>query len=193
MLKTVKTYCSFLSKYKGAFFIHILVLILVAVLENLNPYIYKLLVDSVTAERYAKVFNLLLIFVAVKIIVNLGNALSHFLGDRVYIPSSSDARVNIFRRVQDLDFAFHSDKHTGSLISIFKRGDHAYESFFDSFNEILRILVSLLVVLFFFSRVSLVVMLVMVGVSAANIILSIFLIRINMRKREAFNLSLIHI
>ena len=187
MLKTVKTYCSFLSKYKGAFFIHILVLILVAVLENLNPYIYKLLVDSVTAERYAKVFNLLLIFVAVKIIVNLGNALSHFLGDRVYIPSSSDARVNIFRRVQDLDFAFHSDKHTGSLISIFKRGDHAYESFFDSFNEILRILVSLLVVLFFFSRVSLVVMLVMVGVSAANIILSIFLIRINMRKREAFN------
>ena len=187
MLKTVKTYCSFLSKYKGAFFIHILVLILVAVLENLNPYIYKLLVDSVTAERYAKVFNLLLIFVAVKIIVNLGNALSHFLGDRVYIPSSSDARVNIFRRVQDLDFAFHSDKHTGSLISIFKRGDHAYESFFDSFNEILRILVSLLVVLFFFSRVSLVVMSVMVGVSAANIILSIFLIHINMRKREAFN------
>ena len=187
MVKTLKTFYSFLAKYQGAFLIHILVLVLVAVLENFNPYIYKLLVDSVTGGRYGKVFDLLLIFVAVKVIVNLGNALSHFLGDRVYIPSSLDARVNIFRRVQELDFAFHSDKHTGSLISIFKRGDNAYESFFDSFNEILRILVSLLVVLFFFSRVSWVIMLVMIGIFVANIILGIFLIRINMRKRKTFN------
>jgi len=185
--KTLKTFYSFLAKYQRAFLIHILVLVLVAVLENFNPYIYKLLVDSVTGGRYGKVFNLLLIFVAVKVIVNLGNALSHFLGDRVYIPSSLDARVNIFRRVQELDFAFHSDKNTGSLISIFKRGDNAYESFFDSFNEILRIFVSLLVVLFFFSRVSWVIMLVMFSVFVANMILGIFLIRINMRKRKTFN------
>jgi len=187
MVKTLKTFYSFLAKYKGAFFLHLLVLVLVEILGNINPYIYKLLVDNATSGKYAIVFKFLLLFVINKFVVNLGNALSHFLGDRVYIPSSSDARVNIFRRVQDLDFAFHSNKHTGSLISIFKRGDNAYESFFDSFNEILKILVSLLVILFFFSRVSLAIMSVMIGIFVINLVLSLFLIRINMAKRKAFN------
>ena len=187
MEKTLKTFYSFLAKYKGAFFLHLLVLVSVEILGNINPYIYKLLVDNATSGKYAIVFKFLLLFVINKFVVNLGNALSHFLGDRVYIPSSSDARVNIFRRVQDLDFAFHSNKHTGSLISIFKRGDNAYESFFDSFNEILKILVSLLVILFFFSRVSLAIMSVMIGIFVINLVLSLFLIRINMAKRKAFN------
>ncbi|MGB9637592.1 MAG: ABC transporter transmembrane domain-containing protein, partial [Microgenomates group bacterium] len=187
MVKTLKTFYSFLAKYKGAFALHLLVLVLVAVLENLNPYVYKLLVDSVTGGKFQKVFSFLFIFIALKIIVNLGSTLSHFLSDRVYIPSSSDARVTIFRKIQELDFAFHSDKHTGSLISVFKRGDNAYESFFDSFNEILRIFISLLVVLFFFGRVAFSIMSVMIGIFVVNTILSLFLIGINMKKRKAFN------
>lgn len=187
MGKTLKTFYLFLAKYKGALFLHLLVLTLVEILGNIGPYIYKLLVDSATSGKFEMVFKLLLLFVVNKLVVNLGNALSHFLGDRVYIPSSSDARVSIFRRVQDLDFAFHSDKHTGSLISIFKRGDNAFGDFFDSFNEMLKIFVSLLVLLFFFSQVSLLIVLVMLSIFLINLILSLYLIRINMRKRKDFN------
>ena len=187
MVKTLKTFYSFLVRYKGAFALHLLVLVLVAILENLSPYIYKLLVDSVTEGKFQKVFSFLFIFIALQIIANLGNALSHFLSDRVYIPSSSDARITVFRKIQELDFSFHSDKHTGSLISIFKRGDSAYESFFDSFNEILRIFVSLLVVLFFFGKVAFSIMSVMIIIFVVNTILSLFLIRINMKKRKNFN------
>ena len=187
MVKTLKTFYSFLARYKGAFVLHLLVLVIVAILENLNPYIYKLLIDSITGERFQKVFFYLFLFISLKLFVNFGNALSRFLGDRVLIPSSSDARITIFKKVQDLDFAFHSDKYTGSLISIFKRGDNAFENIFDSFNEILRIFISLAVLLFFFGKISSFIVLIMLGIFLINSILSFFLLRINMEKRKLFN------
>jgi len=56
--------------------------------------------------------------------------LSGWLGDMVLLEASRDAREEIFRHIQSLDFSFHSNKSTGSLISAFKRGDGA---FFDMF------------------------------------------------------------
>jgi ABC-type transport system involved in Fe-S cluster assembly fused permease/ATPase subunit len=55
--------------------------------------------------------------------------MSYYVGDIILFESASQARITIFKHVQDLDFAFHTEKSTGSLISAFKKGDGAYFNF----------------------------------------------------------------
>ncbi len=91
------------------------------VLGNLTPYVSKLLIDAVPSLNYYLLLKLVFVFITLKIISNLLNALSKYLGDRALLPAARDARIQVFKKVQDLDFAFHVDKSTGKLISIFKR------------------------------------------------------------------------
>jgi ABC-type transport system involved in Fe-S cluster assembly fused permease/ATPase subunit len=161
----------------------------VSIIENISPYFYKLLLDSVTDQSYKKVFIFLVIFMVIKLLSNWLNVLSHFLFDRVLIPSSRDVRVAVFKKIQDLDFAFHTNKNTGSLISAFKRGDGAFGSMFEDSVEIIKIFISLLVMLFFFSGISSTVVLIMSLVFLSNFALSFWLIKYNMGKRKAFNTS----
>ena len=161
----------------------------VSIVENITPYFYKLLMDSITSGKLEKVFLFLVIFMLIKLSTNWLNVLTHFVQDKIFVPSSKDARVAVFKKIQDLDFAFHTNKNTGSLISAFKRGDGAFGSMFDDGIEIVRIFLSLFVMLFFFVRISPVVMLIMLLVFLINISLSFFLIRFNMGKRKAFNVS----
>lgn len=162
-------------------------LITSSVVDNLPPYLYKLLLDTVTNNKLDRVIKYLLLFIGIRVAGNLINALANFLSDRVYIPSSRDARIAVFKKIQDLDFAYHANKNTGSLISIFKRGDNAFGNLFDDTNNIVKIIVTLFIALIFFSRISSVIVIIMFSVFFGNFFLSIFLIKNNMKKRKAFN------
>ncbi|MBU1887118.1 hypothetical protein KKG55_05240, partial [Candidatus Micrarchaeota archaeon] len=66
-----------------------------------------------------------------------------------------DARLTIFKKIQDLDFAFHLSKSTGSLISAIKRGDNAFWGFHYGINiKLTRIAIRFFVVLFFFFHIN---------------------------------------
>ena len=183
-----KRYYQFLFRYLKSFIAFSFVLGLGTILENLNPYFYKLLVDRIPQRNYQELMMLLFVFVGVRVTANLLETLSYYLGDRILIPAARDARTAVFRHIQDLDFAFHVNKNTGSLISAFKRGDSA---FFDLFHQIHhnigRILISLLVVFFFFGKILPLIAGILLVILVGNIFLGWRLIRINMRKRTAFN------
>ena len=183
-----KRYYQFLFRYLKSFIAFSLVLVIGTILENLNPYFYKLLVDRIPQRNYQELMILLFVFVGVKVTASLLETLSYYLGDRVLIPAARDARTTVFRHIQDLDFAFHVNKNTGSLISAFKRGDGA---FFDLFHQIhhniIRILISLLVVLFFFGNILPSIAGILLVILTSNIFLGWRLIRINMRKRTVYN------
>jgi len=183
-----KRYYQFLFRYLKSFIAFSLVLVIGTILENLNPYFYKLLVDRIPQRNYQELMILLFVFVGVKVTASLLETLSYYLGDRVLIPAGRDARTTVFRHIQDLDFAFHVNKNTGSLISAFKRGDGA---FFDLFHQIhhniIRILISLLVVLFFFGNILPSIAGILLVILTSNIFLGWRLIRINMRKRTVYN------
>lgn len=188
MSKIFRRFYQFLFHYKKSFIAFALVLVVGTILENLNPYFYKLLVDRIPGRNYQELLMILFLFIGVRISANLLETLSYYLGDKVLIPASRDARTTIFRHVQDLDFAFHVNKNTGSLISAFKRGDGA---FFDLFHQIhhnlVRILISLLVVLFFFGRILPSIAGILLVILAGNVLLGWRLVEYNMRKRTLFN------
>ncbi len=188
MVKTFKRFYQFILRYKVDFAIFMVVLIVAGISENLSPYLLKLLVDNATKGNLQILFTLLLGFVGIRVAATLIDTLSYYLGDRVQIPAARDARVTIFKYIQDLDFAFHVNKNTGSLISAFKRGDGAFFTLFMNFHqEVLRTVISLGVVLFFFSKVNPVILAMMLGLFVVNVTVMGFLIKFNLKTRKEFN------
>ncbi len=189
MGKILRRFYQFLLVYKKSFILFLTALVLSTVLENLNPYFFKLLVDNITQGReYELLIKILFVFVGSRILTNWLRSLSAYLGDRVIIPAARDVRVKIFRYIQDLDFAFHVNKNTGSLISAFKRGDQAFFDLYERIHEnILSAIVSLIVVLSFFSGVNWTIVWIMLGLFAINISVSLILIKLNMKWRKEFN------
>lgn len=188
MSKIFKRFYRFLFKYKKTFAVFILITIVSTVLENLNPYFYKILIDNIPGKNYPLLMRILFLYVGARIIANLLNSLAFYIGDKVVLPASRDTRLTIFKKVQDLDFAYHVNKNTGSLISAFKRGNNAFWDLFETLhNDIFRTLISLTVVLFFFSKVSAEILWAMVLLFAVNSVASWFLIQINLRRRKALN------
>jgi len=190
MVKTFAKFYRFIFKYKIAFSIFIVTLVASGILENLSPYLLKLLVDNAGKGNFGVLFGLLLGLVGMRVVSNLIDALSYYLGDKVQIPAARDARIAVFKKIQDLDFAFHVNKNTGSLISAFKRGDGAFFNLFMNFHhEVLKTVVSLGVVLFFFSRINPAILLIMLGLFIINIIVMALLIKFNLKTRKELNES----
>ncbi len=188
MPKTLKTFYGFIWRYKKPYIVFTFFLIISAVLENISPYFYKILVDNLAGMDYWFLLKIVFVLVGVKIVANLLNALSEYLGDKVVIPAARDARLKIFRKIQDLDFAFHVNKNTGSLISAFKRGDGAFFSLFLDLNgDVLRILVGLFVTLWLFIQVAFEISLIMLFVFIVNAFLSWLLVKANVQKRAEHN------
>jgi len=188
MIRIFKTFYCYLFEYKLLFGGFIFVQILATVLFYLNPYIYKLIINNVSLGRYDFVFRVMVLFGVIRIATNLLSTLGSYLGDKVVIPASRNIRVDVFRRIQDLDFAYHSNKNTGSLISAFRRGDSAFFNIFSEVhNDLLDVLVGLTVTLYFFLNLSITISIFLVGIFVLNCIVSIFLIKKNLKARQEFN------
>ena len=190
MIKTLKIFYNFLFNYKKRFNFFIFVLLFTTIIGNTTPYISKLLIDAIPSLNYSLLFKLTSLFIGVRVAVNFLRAFGRYLGDKVLFPASRDARIKIFKKVQDLDFAFHVNKSTGKLISIFKRGDRGFFHLFDSIHhDILEVLISLFVSLFFLTQITPVISLLMVFTFLVNLFIGWRLIGLNIEKRRVFNRS----
>jgi ATP-binding cassette subfamily B protein len=119
---------------------------------------------------------------------NIVNSMAYFWGDVVKIPLSKQIREAVFKKVLELDFAYHVDKNTGSLISAFRRGDGAVNSIFDAvFQEIYWTLFYIVVAMWFLFNTSTEIGWALVGLLVVNLTLIFWLIRTNLNKRVVFN------
>ena len=188
MSNIFKRFYQFLFEYKKTFIVFALVLFTGSILDNLSPYIYKHLIDSIPSKDYQLLIRIIILFVGLKIVSHIIRNIAYYLGDKSLIPSARDARIAVFRKIQDLDFAFHVNKSVGALISAFKRGDNAFFTLFHALNyDVFNILISLLVMLFFFNQITPIIALLMIAVFLGNSFIGWHLIRYNIRKRKALN------
>lgn len=190
MWKTLRVFYGFILKRKLAFAGFILLVVIATVLQNITPYFFKLFVDEIPKLNYPGLINLLYIFIAVNISGLLINIASFWVGDYILFNSAKEARLKIFNYVQSLDFAFHTGKSTGSLISALKRGDSAFFTlFFEIHHRILEIVVAAFVMFFFFLRLDIRIVLFAFFSVAITLIVTKFLISFNIKKRTIFNKS----
>lgn len=186
-LRRYRTFWHFLLSYPKKLWVFGFVLVSAAVIESIQPYFYKLFVESIQTGMYSSVVTILCVYIAVRLVGMLTDTLSFALGDLVVIPAARDARVGAVQKIQDLDLAFHLSKSTGSLISNIRRGDNAFFSLFDSLVQLVKISVNFIVVLVFFGTTNWQVALLMFSSFAVNALLARFVILNNITKRRNFN------
>lgn len=188
MFKILKTFYGFESRKKFWFVIFLLVLVLAAVLGSIIPYFYKLMVEAIPEQNFQKFLWILLWFLGLRTASLLFSSLSYVIGDVVTVPAAINARMAVVKHIQDLDFAFHSSKSTGSLISAIRRGDNAFYSLHFAIHErILGIVVECLVMIYFFARIDLRIVGLVVVSFVINLIFTKFIIQHNIKTRDTFN------
>ncbi len=188
MFKVLKVFYSFVFKKKAIFIVFLFMVIGTAVIFSLNPYFYKLFVENIPSLDYQKLVGILLVFMGVRIVGQALDIGSFLVGDKVLFSAATDARREIFNHVQDLDFAFHSSKSTGSLISTFKRGDGAYYNLFHSIHHnLLNVLVGFIVMFGFFVSLNIMVAGIVLLSFIVTIVSMKFLIKKNVQRRDEFN------
>lgn len=188
MIKILKVFYRFESGKRIWFTLFIISVILAAFLGSIYPYFYKLLVDSIPAMDYQRLLFVLLAFIGIRVANMIVSSVSYVLGDVVSFQGGIDARKEVLERIQDLDFAFHTSKSTGSLISAMKRGDNAYYSLHHAIHyRILDIAVGLGVMIYFFGGLDFRIGLLVVVSFLINLILTKFIVAYNVRTRDKFN------
>ncbi len=188
MLKVLKTFYHFVFRKKLIFIGFTLLVIISNILFSLNPVFYKKFVDAIPSLNENVLFKILLIYMLVRVSAVITDMLTFWVGDYILFRAAIDSRVTIFKKVQDLDFAFHSSKSTGSLISAFKRGDGAFYSFFhDIHHKMLGVLINFLVMLYFFINLDFYIVLMVISSLIVTLIVTKFLVKNNVNKRKVFN------
>ena len=188
MFKTIKTFYRFVFRKRLIFVGFVVLIIISAVSGSILPYFYKLFVDALPGFNSQELFQIIYLYIGVSVVAILVDILGYLVGDIILFDAAIDARKTIFKHILDLDFLFHSGKSTGSLISIFKRGDGA---FFDLFHlihhRIADVVVSFLVMVYFFTKLNPAIGLVAIISMVLTAILTKFLLGYNIKKRNEFN------
>lgn len=134
MIKILKTFYRFVLEKKGQFALVLVFVVVGSILGSVTPYFLKLFVEAIPSLNYQRMVLILLFYTGFNLFSLALDVASGWVGDSVLFTASSHARQEIFKHVQDLDFAFHSEKSTGSLISAFKRGDGAFFNLYQIIN-----------------------------------------------------------
>lgn len=188
MLNILKTFYRFILEKKGQFSVVLILVILGSILGSVTPYFLKLFVEAIPTLNYQRMIVILLFYFGFNIISLILEVASGWIGDSVLFGAAKHTRQEIFKHVQDLDFAFHSEKSTGSLISAFKRGDGAFFNLYQIIHfRFLDVIVSTAVMLYFFTRIDILITAVIVISFAITLYITKVLVMYNVKKRNEFN------
>ena len=157
-------------------------------IESSRPYWLKNILDSAGNSQSSAVTLYFLLFCTSLILASFFSSLTNYLGDRTLIPLLRQTREAVFKKVLDLDFAYHVNKSTGALISVFKRGEGAIDSIFESiFKELYKVCIYLIVTLYLLTTLSPAMAAILLIIFLIILLIIVWLIKINLKKRAAFN------
>ncbi len=188
LVQNLKIFFGFAIQKRAAYCAFVGATLISALFFYTIPYFYKLFTDNLIQGDIKALYMTLLFLMVFRLSAMLFKNLAFFLGDRGSIDGASLARRTIFKHVQDLDFAFHSNKSTGYLISAFKRGDGAFWTmYFNLHHRFLDVFVGFLVMLYFLNQLAFTFTLLILMSFFLTFLLTKFLITLNVRARKLHN------
>lgn len=187
-MKTFRIFYSFIWKYKGYFITSVLTGFISTALGNFMPFIYRYIVDNFYNFNFTTFFAVAGVYGATRIGMIIFGNLSSFFGTKYSNPALADSRIKVFSHLQNLDFAFHTTKKSGELISKIKRGDNAFSNIDQDINgEFADDFVRLIIAVSAFALISpKLVYIFFIGL-ALIVISSLHFIKKNMARRAEFN------
>jgi len=176
-MKTFKTFYSFLWKYKWSFILSQTIGVITVASYSSMPFIYRYMIDNFHAFTAKSFFVVVGVYGSIRIGGIIFGNLSWLLAEKVINPVQVDAKVKVFSHLQSLDFAFHTTKKSGELISKTKRGDSALGRIDDNINrELVDDLFRFIIAAVAFSLINLKITYLFLFFIATIVLISIFLI-----------------
>ncbi|TCP30013.1 ATP-binding cassette subfamily B protein/subfamily B ATP-binding cassette protein MsbA [Scopulibacillus darangshiensis] len=141
-------------KFKGILLLEILVLIIIAMLEALFPYLNKLLIDDVFGEKeFDLLIKLFFVIIFSAILLSLLNILLSYCVSFISGKIEIYIKCNLFNRIRKLPFSFYDNNSEGAILSIFQNDVFLFVSIFREIypsiiHITLRIIVSVSIMTF---------------------------------------------
>lgn len=104
-------------------------------LASLSPFFIQWLTEAVQANRLDNAFTLVVIYGLVLFTSNLLDNLAYYTTDKNMVGTSTDISHEVLTHIHNLDFAYHTNKSSGKLISLMKRGDEAFYTYYEILNR----------------------------------------------------------
>lgn len=178
----------FIWQHKWPFIIGTIPMVLAMVLNNIAPFFIKWLTESVGQQQFDHAFNLIYLFAGLLLLANILENLGYYITDKNMVATSNTIAQAVLTHIHNLDFAYHTNKSSGKLISLMKRGDDAFFAYYDIINrQLLSLLISFGMMAFAFTSLRSSYLLAVGILIALTSLVATFLIKLNISKRQAFN------
>jgi ABC-type multidrug transport system fused ATPase/permease subunit len=188
LYKTLKRFYGFVLIEKILYIFFLVITVSSSILSAIVPYFFKLFTDLIEERNYQTLIHTLILLIAVRVASLVTHSLAFWIGDNVIFRTVMEARKKIFKHVQDLDFAFHSEKSTGYLISAFKRGEGAMWSLYHVIHyRFLDISIGFMVMIYFFNQINSIISWVVIFSFFISLVVTRFLVGINIKMRRLHN------
>ena len=187
-MKTIYRFYQFIFRRRIHFILGSIFLVLSLSFANMTPFFVQWLTEAVQAGRIDKAFLLVWMLGGVLLVSNLFDNIAYFITDKNMVGTSTDISHAVLTHIHNLDFAYHTNKSSGKLISLMKRGDEAFYTYYDILNrQFLNIFLSFVIMIGAFVQLRPLYIIWVMSLVLISIFISRILIKENIRRREIFN------
>jgi ATP-binding cassette subfamily B protein len=146
--KILKTYFHYVLQAKWRYLVILVAVVLLAFFDGFYPYLSGNLVDALNLSTSDGAKRLIFILISIFVLRGIIEQIQFWFNgyiDIVFLERKP--RVDYVKKIQSLDYKFHSNKSTGSLISISSRIHGALNRLFNAINvwgliQLLDVLIS---------------------------------------------------
>jgi ATP-binding cassette subfamily B protein len=133
--KILKTYFHYALQKKGLYIIIMLSVFSIAFLDGYYPYLSGNIVDKLNISAFEDGGKLIVVFLLMLTFRGIVEEILFFFEGYIDIKFlERKPRLDYVKKIQSLDYKFHSSKSTGSLISISSRINNSLNTIFNNLN-----------------------------------------------------------
>jgi ATP-binding cassette subfamily B protein len=146
--KILKTYFHYVLQAKWRYLVILVAVVLLAFFDGFYPYLSGNLVDALNLSTSDGAKRLIFILISIFVLRGVIEQIQFWFNGYIdIIFLERKPRVDYVKKIQSLDYKFHSNKSTGSLISISSRINGALNRLFNAINvwgliQVLDVLIS---------------------------------------------------
>ncbi len=174
--------------YKWSFVSGALVVICVQFIANFAQLYIKVFFDNLDPFNRGFIESAILSYGVLTLVWIILHPVGNILYDNYLIKAARDLKIMVFDKLHELDFDFHAEKRSGSIISLIRRGDQAFWSFnFEIVRGLFPILVDLIFISTVFFSLDQRLGFVILISFFANLLVALAIIKKNIKVREKLN------
>lgn len=186
----LKRFYGLIFRHAKLFTFSTFLVILTSILANIAPFMLRDMVNAVEDHKFDAAISVFMIILVVKAAEILISNISRYVIDEVIIRVLAETRNMIFGHLHNLDFHYHTNKSSGKLISILKRGENAGFQYYDELNvNLLTTLIDFVFLLVVFSQLYPKLLYFSIALFALNAFIMYFTVRYNISEREKYKVA----